>query len=840
MARLGSAGPGTEIVSSESDYQEVVRAVFASMHGALPYAWQERMALRLLRRDLPKRVRLPTGSGKSSIAILALMARAYEPSLPRRVWFVVDRQVVVHQASESARKFLELLNNAESGALANLRDRLKAIGGTDEPFLVSELRGGIPREQAWRENLLAPQIIVSTVNQHGSRIMLRGYRSRARSRPVETAFAERDSLVILDEAHISSVYATTLRAAKARLDAEPGAATGPASLEMLEMSATLDDSDFEDDGACPGLASLASVKKTVVKRVSKPEFERDPAHVVDQLKATRVIVVCNTVRDALTVYDKLRRQRQNTTHLLTGRMRGIDKTQKLKDVQAVFGAVEPAERHVLVATQAIEVGADFTCNAMVSYAAPSDIMAQRCGRLARRVGDGPGKLVIVTGGTWYDKLSKDKPATTTIKLLPVAADVSTAAWQSDQWAPETRMPRPRAPVMLPSDWEALELTNPEAKWSPSPEVYLHGEREEEPRVAVAWRRDAKDAIAGGLAQYLKACPFVAAECAEVPVSEVRPWLKSLQDDLWTAVEGRDIVSVVSWDQVGPQHTVLVDSVAGGLRDGTFDRGTRDQIDDVDDVWETAYSAAIGRPVVRIRRRLREEDRQRIRRIVAERDNGFQPGSLELVELGNDEPNRGFWLAKAARGSELSGDAEPPLLIEHATAVEDRVRRICRALAMPDDLTKSLCLAAHHHDDGKHDIRFQAMLRGDDRLLAAVGPPIARSAPKHRNVRRPYPAGKRHEFASAAKLPHKADKLAVHLIMAHHGHARAGAIEPDTEPANPSSTFASAADLELVKAEQPQRFAELLVHHGGGLLRLLEAILVTADRQIAAEEDERWR
>lgn len=836
MARLGTAGPGTEIVSSESDFRGVVRAVFAAMHGAPPYAWQERMALRLLRRDLPKRVRLPTGSGKSSIAILALAARAYAPSLPRRIWFVVDRQVVVHQAAESARKFKELLNNAESGALADLRDRLKAIGGTDKPFLISELRGGIPPEQGWRENLLAPQIIVSTVNQHGSRIMLRGYRSGARNRPVETAFAERDSLVILDEAHISSVYATTLRAAKARLDAEPGAATRPPNLEVLEMSATLEGSDFEDDGACPGLASLASVKKTVVKRVRETEFEKDPACVIDELDATRVIVVCNTVRDALTVYDKLRRQRQNTTHLLTGRMRGIDKTQKLKDVQAVFGDAEPAERHVLVATQAIEVGADFTCNAMVSYAAPSDIMAQRCGRLARRAGDGPGKLVIVTGATWYDELSKDKPAATTIKLLPVGADVSTSAWQSDKWTPETRMPRPHAPVMLPSDWEVLELTNPEAKWSPAPEAYLHGEREEKPRVAVAWRRDAKDAIADGLARYLKACPFAAAECAEVPVSEIRPWLKSLPDDLWTAVEGRDIVPAVSWDRVGPQHTLLVDGTAGGLRDGTFDSGTRGKIDDV---WETAYADAIGRSVVRIREMLREEHRQSIRRMVVERDNGFQPGSLTLVELGNDEPRKGFWLAEAARDSELSGDAEPPLLAEHATAVEDRVRRICRALAMPDDLTGSLCLAARHHDDGKHDIRFQAMLRGDDRLLAAVGPPIARSTPKHRNVRRPYPTGKRHEFASAAGCCTKADKLAVHLVMAHHGHARAGAIEPDAEPPNPSPTFASAADLELVKVGQPQRFAELLEHHGGGLLRLLEAILVTADRQVAAEEDERW-
>ena len=825
--------------AAESKFLETVRTVFSATHGAPPYAWQERMALRLLRRDIPKAVRLPTGSGKSSIAILALVARAYNPLLPRRIWFVVDRQVVVHQAAESARKFLDLLTNAEGGPLADLRERLKEIGGTDEPFLVSELRGGIPREQEWLRDLLAPQIIVSTVNQHGSRIMLRGYRSGARSRPVETAFAERDSLVILDEAHISSVYATTLRAAKKRLDAEPGAASIPVNLKVLEMSATLKDPDFEDNGACPGLASLAGVEKTVVAHVTKTKFEENPARTIKEFDAARTIVVCNTVRDALTVYHKLLtaygNQKPARTHLLTGRMRSVDKTRKLKDVQAVFGDSAPPERHVLVATQAIEVGADFTCDAMISYSAPSDIMAQRCGRLARRADDGPGQLVVVTGTTWYDELAKPGPAVATTKLLTVGTNVSTSAWRSDKWTPETRMPRPRAPLMLPSDWQALELTNPEAKWSPSPEAYLHGEREEEPRVAVAWRQDIRDAIAGGLDRYLEACPVLAAECAEVPVSAIQSWLKRNDRKLWTVVQGCKHLPDVRADQVKPQHTVLVCSAAGGLRDGTFDHsGRRESTDAVDDEWENACSTAKDQHVVRIRELLQEEHRDRIRRMVVEGDegkDGFQPASLVLVKLGNDK-KKGFWLATAPSGfAKLSGNAEPPLLTEHAAAVEYRVRDICAALAVPDDLARPLLLAARHHDDGKRDIRFQEMLRGGDRPKAVVGPPIARSAPMHRDVRLPWPPGKRHEFASAAKLPDTADDLATHLVMGHHGHARAGAIEPDA---------ANDAALDRVKTEQPERFSSLLERHGGGLLRLLEAILVTADRQVAAKEDERWK
>ena len=445
--------------------------------------------------------------------------------------------------------------------------------------------------------------------------------------------------------------------------------------------------------------------------------------------------------------------------------------------------------------------------------------------------------MIVTGATWYDELSKDKPAATTIKLLPVGADVSTSAWQSDKWTPETRMPRPHAPVMLPSDWEVLELTNPEAKWSPAPEAYLHGEREEKPRVAVAWRRDAKDAIADGLARYLKACPFAAAECAEVPVSEIRPWLKSLPDDLWTAVEGRDIVPAVSWDRVGPQHTLLVDGTAGGLRDGTFDSGTRGKIDDV---WETAYEAAIGRPVVRIRDLLREEHRQSVRRMVVERDNGFQPGSLALVELGIDEPRKGFWLAEAARDSELSGDAEPPLLsrTRYRSGRPSASHLPCAGHARrPDGIVVSGCTPprrrkARHPVPGDAEGRRPTAGRRwtADRALHAQASQRQTSLSNRQTPRICF--GRK----AVAPRPTSSPCTSSWPTMATHAPAQSSRT-PNRPTLSP--TFASAADLELVKVGQPQRFAELLEHHGGGLLRLLEAILVTADRQVAAEEDERW-
>src|SRR5689334_9870659 len=74
--------------------------------GQHPFRWQWRLYERFLNADWPYQIDLSTGLGKTSVIglwVLAL-ARALENasslSIPRRLAYVVDRRVVVDQASE--------------------------------------------------------------------------------------------------------------------------------------------------------------------------------------------------------------------------------------------------------------------------------------------------------------------------------------------------------------------------------------------------------------------------------------------------------------------------------------------------------------------------------------------------------------------------------------------------------------------------------------------------------------------------------------------------------------------------------------------------------------------
>src|SRR5690606_23651333 len=152
------------------------------------------------------------------IAVWTLAKQAGEKQriTPRRIWFVVDRRIVVDEAHDRAEKIAAALESSTSPAVDAVADRLLGLRGLpnrrERPLAVGRLRGGVLRDDRWARIPSQAAIITSTVDQLGSRLLFRGYGHSALAAPIFAGLAGNDSLILLDEAHCAQPFLQTLRA----------------------------------------------------------------------------------------------------------------------------------------------------------------------------------------------------------------------------------------------------------------------------------------------------------------------------------------------------------------------------------------------------------------------------------------------------------------------------------------------------------------------------------------------------------------------------------------------------------------------------------------------------
>jgi CRISPR-associated endonuclease/helicase Cas3 len=147
------------------------QAFFNKLNSYDPFPWQKRLAERVCTAEWPRTLDLPTASGKTACLDIAVFAMAFHRQGPRRVFFVVDRRVVVDAAYERMRKIACKLRKAGDGILKVVADRLRMMNDGSEPLDSYQLRGGIYRDDSWVRSPLQPMLIASTVDQVGSRLL---------------------------------------------------------------------------------------------------------------------------------------------------------------------------------------------------------------------------------------------------------------------------------------------------------------------------------------------------------------------------------------------------------------------------------------------------------------------------------------------------------------------------------------------------------------------------------------------------------------------------------------------------------------------------------------------
>ena len=188
-------------------------------NGANPFQWQQDLIKRVMTQGWSKSIDLPTASGKTAVLDIAVFHMALDADrppaervAPRRCFFVVDRRVIVDEAYTRARRIAQTLREAQDGVLRTVADRFRQLAADDVPLATAVLRGGIYREDTWVRNPAQPLIVVSTVDQVGSRLLFRGYGVSEYSRPIHAGLIGNDALLILDEVHLSEPFRQNLEA----------------------------------------------------------------------------------------------------------------------------------------------------------------------------------------------------------------------------------------------------------------------------------------------------------------------------------------------------------------------------------------------------------------------------------------------------------------------------------------------------------------------------------------------------------------------------------------------------------------------------------------------------
>lgn len=750
---------------------------FKSVHGCAPFPWQVRAAQHLIEGNPDMTVAVPTAAGKTALIDAGIYAAAHGG--PRRIAFIIDRRVVVDEAYQRTQRIIDRLSDPTMSVWA------EKLG----PMQVVRLRGGVHGDDDW---VLYPDrltVLISTVDQVGSRLLHRGYGVSPRMAPVHAGFVGNDALYIIDEAHLSGPFVETVNACRQQ----------GADIRLVTMSATPQAVDKkqlvleEEDHNHPILKSrLSAAKIAELKMVPKGanEFTKSAVETATQMGQDRGVigVVVNRVAMARKIWQALTRQKHET-HLLTGRVRPYDRDQLLK---MLFPRIRAGRQRTfqkalyIVATQSIEVGADIDFDALVTEIAPLDSLRQRFGRLDRL-----GKLGTSHGAILYQDpgpIKKGKqPQPDAIYGMAIhetwnwlkrvspenQVDFGICAMEAliKRQAPPVVESDP-APMLLASHIALLSQTGPDA---PRIEIspWLHGAGSGPPDVAIVWRGDLAPDNTDQWKSAVQLFPPLTNEALQLPIYAARGFFsgKRPQDisDLEGSVSqtdrpgqqrlpllrwrGHDDIALIQVTEMVPGDTIVVPAQYGGCDLYGWAPNSKKPVEDIAELCSLERG---GKHVIRLIHGLSHW--------IGPQEKAILEATGEIIAIENEiDPEIGIDRNQLEIAYErlrtLLADVDHPLVnrfkgqyeIErHPLGLVLRGRLIDEiggslstgvAVALADHLNgvthhvetladghpqkDRLVSAARIHDLGKSDLRFQVMLHGDP-FSAAAGPALAKS------------------------------------------------------------------------------------------------------------------
>ncbi len=346
-----------------------------------PYEYQIKVWQQVNNLNFPLLLKSPTGSGKTEAVLAPFLSQFVDNDfyIAPRMIYVLPMRVLVNNVAERIKKYVKKIS-------PYISVEIQHGDLPDAPFFISD-------------------IIVTTLDQFF-------YGFARSSKQVGHHFdmpagAIASSIVIFDEAHIyrDSFTFSIMRALMEILYKS----YVPFILMTATMPESLEKSLFENIPLSDNQKIIGDIKLNSTLKIT---IERDPLYsnnevnisksLLNKIKNHKTLIVVNQVKRAQKIYKELKIQLQLTDEqivLLHSRFTRIDKETHEKKALSLIPHKEegkiiiPKNVGIVVSTQVLEAGIDFSAELLLTELAPADSLVQRAGRCARYEGE-KGKMII--------------------------------------------------------------------------------------------------------------------------------------------------------------------------------------------------------------------------------------------------------------------------------------------------------------------------------------------------------------------------------------------------------------------------------------------------------------
>jgi len=356
-----------------------IKETFQRIFGFRPYEFQNDIIEKLYNGFFPILIKAPTGSGKTEAVLAPYLFQFINNKfhIAPRLIYVLPMRVLVNSIAGRIKKYTEKIS-------PNISVKVQHGDVPDAPFFIAD-------------------IIVTTFDQ-----FLYGFArtSQQVGHHIDMpAGAIASSLVVFDEAHMyrDEFTFSIMRAImeilyESKIPFVVMTATMPESLEKSLFE------NIKDYTKITGEDIINS--KLQIKVCDEPLYANNEVNINDKLlrimKKKKTLIVLNQVKRAQKVYEEVKKRlglSEKQIVLLHSRFTKKDRERHENTALSLIPHKEngkikiPEGVGIVVSTQVLEAGIDFSAELLLTEVAPADCLVQRAGRCARYEGE-KGEMVI--------------------------------------------------------------------------------------------------------------------------------------------------------------------------------------------------------------------------------------------------------------------------------------------------------------------------------------------------------------------------------------------------------------------------------------------------------------